>query len=84
MHQREIELSPEDALQFDGALSERRALMEASELIARQYAQKLEENNKRLGVCYEQAAAKHGIDLQTCQYEFRVDRLVLTACRFNV
>lgn len=82
MHQREVELSQEDTLKFDAALSERRALMEAAELIARQYAMKIEENNKRLSVCYEQAAAKHGLDLQTCQYEFRVDRLVLTACRF--
>ena len=83
--QREIELTPAMAKEYDDVLAERRALMEASELIARQFTEKLRANNDRLTACYTKAAAKFGLDLNTQAYEYDTEAkvLFLTQQRFS-
>lgn len=83
--QMEVTLTVALADAFETALAERRALLEASEIIARQFTEKLEANNKRITAAYAKAAAKHGLDLATCAYEYDASTksLYLTGQRYG-
>ena len=80
-----IKLDDDLALQFNVNQARRRALLEAADVIARQFASQIEESNHAVQQTYAQAAEKYGIDLARCGYEFDGDtgELVLKAVRYD-
>ena len=80
-----VKLDEDLALQFKVSVGRRRALLEAADIMARQFADKVEEANNAITSAYSQSAEKYGLDLARCGYEFDQDtsELVLKAVRYD-
>ncbi len=80
-----VQLTAEEGVQFEQATARRQALLEAADIMARQFAERVEASNQMIKLCYGQAGTKYGLDLARCGYEYDQDTktLVLRAVRYD-
>lgn len=80
-----VQLTAEEGLAFEQATARRRAILEAADVLARQFADKVEASNAAINACYQQAGAKYSLNLARCGYEYDQDTktLVLRAVRYD-
>lgn len=80
-----VQLTAEEGQAFEQATARRRAIMEAADIMARQFSDKVEASNAAINACYQSAGAKYKLDLSKCGYEYdqETKTLVLRAVRYD-
>ena len=80
-----VKLSTEDNYQFSQAHAARMGAVEAAEMMAAQLQRLTTEAQAKVQKCYEQAAAKHGLNLkcENWQYDPKTGSLRLTGIRYD-